>query len=67
MSDSLISAETIQSPEGQACVLEYQEWLFLADGLIKMHNKGEKGKERQRQTGRRIKLEGEKKRKKEVN
>ncbi len=64
MSDRLISAETIQSAEGQACVLEYQEWLYLADGLIKMHNKGERGKERQRQTGRRRKLEGEKKERK---
>lgn len=28
-------------------MLEYQEWLYLAYGLIKMHNKGE---ERERET-----------------
>lgn len=28
-------------------MLEYQEWLYLADGLFKMHNKG---RERERET-----------------
>lgn len=55
--------------EGQASLPECQEWLYLADGLIKMHNEGKKKRKRQRQTGRKRKLAEEraKELKKEVN